>query len=491
MRFLACACTIALFVAGCARGAEDTGGEDAGPPPTRDAGPGVDAFVPGIDGGPLPGTDAGPRPDAGGAETDAGTSVCGDCSFLDGVCTVGRCNPATESCETAPAPEGASCDDGDPCTEADRCAGPGLCEGTAVDCSGAASGPCEVGACDPATGACTTSPAADGTDCDASADDCVAETCQTGVCTGAPAADCSSCSAGGGTVCSGGVCGGPPTMLTYDFEAGMPAGWTVGGDAGWVVDGTRAHGGASGAHSGAIAHSQISSMTATFDVAVSADLAFWLTTSSESGFDHLEVWVDGARQGSWSGTTAWTEVRVALGGPGTHTVEWRYDKDGSVDSGDDRVWIDDVRVLPGVPTEGFESTALPGGYTTTGDASWAPSTSDAHGGSRSARSGAIGHSQETRLHRTISVSSATTLDFWYRVSSESGYDYLEFYLDGVREDRWSGSVGWSQASYALSPGSHDLEWRYVKDGSVDGGSDAAWIDDVRAGDPASGSLCGP
>jgi hypothetical protein len=32
---------------------------------------------------------------------------------------------------------------------------------------------------------------------------------------------------------------------------------------------------------------------------------------------------------------------------GTHTFEWRYDKDGSLSSGSDQVWIDDVAAQNG------------------------------------------------------------------------------------------------------------------------------------------------
>jgi hypothetical protein len=258
-----------------------------------------------------------------------------------------------------------------------------------------------------------------------------------------------------------------------------------------VVDTTRAHGGSMAAHSGGISHSDVSTMTATFDVAVAADVVFWFYTSTESGFDYLEVWVDGARMGQWSGSNSWTEVAVPLGGAGTHTVEWRYDKDGSVSSGDDRVWIDDVTIRPGAPSEGFEGASLPSGYTTSGDASWFVSSSDAHGGTQSAECGDIGDSQQTSLLRTLTLSSPGTISFWYRVSTESSYDYLEFYLDGALQDRWSGSVGWTQASYSVGSGSHTLEWRYDKDGSVSSGSDTVWIDDVLGGDPVGGSLCGP
>ena len=65
-----------------------------------------------------------------------------------------------------------------------------------------------------------------------------------------------------------------------------------------------------------------------------------------------------------------------------------------------------------------------------------------------------------------------------KVSSESGYDYLKFFIDNVEMDSWSGEDDWSLESYSISPGTHQFKWEYAKDFSVSSGADAAWIDDV-------------
>ncbi len=454
-------------------------GVDSAVPGVDSAVPGVDSAVPGVDSA-VPGVDAGPSDPCLGV----------DCSGLDTACTVGVCDPGSGACASAARPEGTGCDDGDACTAGDACAS-GVCTGSAVDCS-ALDGACGTGVCDPALG-CVSAPVADGTSCDTDPGDCVDEACASGSCASAPRADCSSCGSAG-EVCSAGACGAPPTSRTFDFEAGLPSGWRVGGDAGWVVDTSRPHAGAMSAHSGAISSYDTSTMTADVTIGAPARLSFWLTTSTESGYDYLEVWIDGVRQGRWSGSVAWTEFAIDLAA-GAHTIEWRYTKDGSVSSGDDRVWIDDVVLSAGggVPVETFEAAGLPSGWTSSGSASWTVGTSAAHGGAQSARSGAITHSQQTSLTRTVTLASAGTLRFWYSVSSESSFDYLRIFIDGVEQDRWAGSVSWTQASYPLAAGSHTIEWRYTKDGSVSSGSDAAWLDDVELGDPLppTGSLCGP
>jgi len=94
-----------------------------------------------------------------------------------------------------------------------------------------------------------------------------------------------------------------------------------------------------------------------------------------------------------------------------------------------------------------------------------------------AQSGDISHSQESWM-QTV-VSGPGSVSFYWKVSSESGWDYLEFYVDGTREDRISGSVNWGQETFAIAgTGSHTLKWRYTKDGSVNAGSDCGWVDKV-------------
>ena len=100
-------------------------------------------------------------------------------------------------------------------------------------------------------------------------------------------------------------------------------------------------------------------------------------------------------------------------------------------------------------------------------------------GSCSAKTASATHNNMKQLLADIpSSSEMTTVQFDLKVSSEPTYDFLSFSVDGQEVQRWSGSVGWTQFSHTLSPGSHVLEWAYVKDGSVSEGSDAAWIDNV-------------
>ncbi len=124
--------------------------------------------------------DACTGPDACDSGTCLGPLV--DCSALDGPCAAGVCDPQTGGCLAAPLPDGEPCDDGSFCTTPDGCLA-GLCQGAPRDCTQAASGFCQVGACDEDADACLALPAHEGEACDGLY--CTqADACQAGQCLG-------------------------------------------------------------------------------------------------------------------------------------------------------------------------------------------------------------------------------------------------------------------------------------------------------------------
>ncbi|MBO7683149.1 MAG: InlB B-repeat-containing protein [Kiritimatiellae bacterium] len=98
-------------------------------------------------------------------------------------------------------------------------------------------------------------------------------------------------------------------------------------------------------------------------------------------------------------------------------------------------------------------------------------------GEGAARSGAIGDNGATSL--TTTVQGKGTLAFRWRTSSEWDYDWLHVIIDGSEAGRISGDRSWENFSHTFTTdGSHTVEWRYDKDGSVSDGNDCGWIDDV-------------
>lgn len=97
-------------------------------------------------------------------------------------CQVGACDPVTGACEERPATDGTRCEDGDLCTVGDACSAGACAPGEPVVCDGSAT--CVVGSCNPETGRCEGEPVADGTACENA---CVTRgRCSDGECEGRP-----------------------------------------------------------------------------------------------------------------------------------------------------------------------------------------------------------------------------------------------------------------------------------------------------------------
>jgi hypothetical protein len=76
------------------------------------------------------------------------------------------------------------------------------------------------------------------------------------------------------------------------------------------------------------------------------------------------------------------------------------------------------------------------------------------------------------------------LSFWWKVSSETNYDFLRFYINGSLKANISGEVDWQQQSFALPAGKQTVTWTYYKDVSMSRGMDAAWVDQVTSDGPS-------
>jgi parallel beta-helix repeat protein/predicted outer membrane repeat protein len=155
------------------------------------------------------------------------------------------------------------------------------------------------------------------------------------------------------------------------------------------------------------------------------------------------------------------------------TYYWRvdeYNADEAISEGS--VWSFTVMVLADPLAEAMD-TALR--FTTGGSADWFSQTITSCYDGDAAQSGGISHDQESWMQTT--VSGAGTFSFYWKVSSETSFDFLEFYIDDLLQDRISGSVDWHVMTYEITDsGLHTLEWRYVKDASMNRGSDCGWVD---------------
>ena len=111
-----------------------------------------------------------------------------------------------------------------------------------------------------------------------------------------------------------------------------------------------------------------------------------------------------------------------------------------------------------------------------GNADWTIDNTNAFEGNYCAKTGAIDNQASTAITIDYNVMTADTISFYYKVSSEAGYDYLRFYIDGNQIQEWAGEVAWTQFKTPVSEGPHTFKWVYEKDYMVTAGSDCAWID---------------
>ena len=115
-------------------------------------------------------------------------------------------------------------------------------------------------------------------------------------------------------------------------------------------------------------------------------------------------------------------------------------------------------------------------WTTSGNAQWFGETNVTHDGVSAAQSGGIGALQETILQTTLGTNWSGRYTFWWKVSSEQDFDFLEFRVNGIVQTDISGEVNWQQVSIPVAAGTNVLQWRYSKDISFDDGLDAGWMD---------------
>jgi hypothetical protein len=121
-----------------------------------------------------------------------------------------------------------------------------------------------------------------------------------------------------------------------------------------------------------------------------------------------------------------------------------------------------------------------------GNSNWQITSSESHNGTYSAKSGTVGNNQVSTLTLNVNLAIAGDVSFWYKVSSEGSYDWLEFYDGTTRVNRWSGEVGWAQYTYSAQAGNHTFSWKYDTDWSTTEGQNCGFIDDLMLPGGATG-----
>ena len=107
----------------------------------------------------------------------------------------------------------------------------------------------------------------------------------------------------------------------------------------------------------------------------------------------------------------------------------------------------------------------------------------------SLRSPTIDHSTSTYV--TFTVENVASLSWWWKVSSESGFDLLSCYIDEMSQASISGEQDWQAMTIYPGTGTHTIKIEYSKDGSATSGSDCGWIDGLIVTNSASSTIEAP
>ena len=98
-------------------------------------------------------------------------------------------------------------------------------------------------------------------------------------------------------------------------------------------------------------------LDATVEFVADGSVDFYSRISSESvSYDYGIFYIDGVEQYREGGTTNWTNRHFNVSA-GTHTFRWYYRKDSSVNSGEDRYFIDEI-TFEGIPGGGGNGNNL-------------------------------------------------------------------------------------------------------------------------------------
>jgi len=129
-------------------------------------------------------------------------------------------------------------------------------------------------------------------------------------------------------------------------------------------------------------------------------------------------------------------------------------------------------------TISFEDGDIPEDFGFSGNLPWLIDETESNTGIYSSVSGNITDSQSSTMTLEIEDTMEGVFKFYKKVSSESGWDFLKFYIDNQEQAAWSGEDNWSEANFDISQGAHQFKWTYIKDSNTSSGADKAWVDDI-------------
>lgn len=94
-----------------------------------------------------------------------------------------------------------------------------------------------------------------------------------------------------------------------------------------------------------VGNSQSAVTMETVHLSAGDKLTFAWAVSSEANYDKLKFYVNGSVEEEISGeTTIWNRYEYTAPSDGNYTFKWSYEKDSSVNKGQDKGWVDDISI---------------------------------------------------------------------------------------------------------------------------------------------------
>ncbi|MFO7810247.1 MAG: C25 family cysteine peptidase [Candidatus Delongbacteria bacterium] len=132
-------------------------------------------------------------------------------------------------------------------------------------------------------------------------------------------------------------------------------------------------------------------------------------------------------------------------------------------------------------TENFGSgDFLTNNWEFSGDKEWVIDSEVFYDANYSASSGDVENSENATLAVSFDYIEDGKISFFRKVSSETNYDKLNFYINGSLKGFWSGDKDWQKFSYDVTAGQNEFKWTFVRDASDGAGLNKAWIDNILA-----------
>ncbi len=109
-------------------------------------------------------------------------------------------------------------------------------------------------------------------------------------------------------------------------------------------------------------------------------------------------------------------------------------------------------------------------------ATWTAVDHHSYRGGSSMQSGDIGDLEVSDMQ--TSVIGPVEIWFNWKVSSETGLDFLSFSIDGMKYAAISGDLDWQPMHYSIPTGPHTLKWEYIKSAGTSERGDCGWVDSI-------------